>query len=194
MNSAQFKAQMAILGEIFDKDLSSGVVSRYFWDTYGDLPDDVLLEAFATIKRSGKFFPRPADFDEAVRQIGRKAGAINDGASAWDAMQRDLFGCWSEANDRVNIRVHGYPWPNDRCRQILRGQLNCTVRDVVEMHPAEYAKTREAFIRAYDGAAQVDQAEATVAKLQAPAPISMPTSEPRAFVPPPPLRRIGGES
>jgi hypothetical protein len=184
MNSAQFKGQIMTLAELTNKEFTTDAVPRYWWETFGDLPDDVLLQAFAVAKRTSKFFPSPNEFDEIIRQIGRKSGAVVDGATAWDAMQRDLFGCWSETNDRINIRVHGYPWPNDRCKQILRGQLNCTVRDVVEMHPAEYAKTREAFVKAYDGAAQTEQAEATVAKIAAPAPLSV--------VAPPPLRRISG--
>ena len=174
MNSTDFKREILILAELFDKDIRSGVVGRYFWDTFGDMPDDVLMQAFAVAQRSLKWFPKPAEFDAIIRTIAAKGGAVVDGASAWDALERDLFGCWSETNDRINVRVHGYPWPNDRCKAILRGELNCTVRDVAEMHPKGVADLRARFIALYDGVAQVAQAEQTVARLAAPETVPVP--------------------
>ena len=174
MNSAQFKSQLMTLAELTNKEFTSDAVPRYWWQTYGDLPDDVLQKAFAAAQRASRFFPTPAEFDAILRQIAAKGGAVVDGASAWDAMERELFGCWSETNDRINVRVHGYPWPNDRSKAILRGELNCTVRDVAEMHPKGVADLRARFIALYDGAAQVAQAEQTVARLAAPETVPIP--------------------
>jgi len=99
-----------------------------------------------------------------------------DGGAAWEAMQRTMFSCWSVTNDQITIRATGYPWPTDRCKAILRGDLNLTVRDVAEMHPAEYAKTRDRFIALYDRDQQTVQAQETAARLAAPetAPIPIP--------------------
>lgn len=157
---------------------------KYWWQTYGDLPDDILQTAFQVAAQSGGFFPTPATFNEILRGISAQSGAVVDGASAWEAMDRSMFSCWSETNDRINVREHGYPWPDERCKQIIRNDMRRMVRDIAEMHPAEYAKTRERFIALYDGARVVEQASATVAKIEAPAPLSV--------VAPPPLRRISG--
>jgi len=187
VNSAQFKGHLVLLAEMTNKDLSEPL-ARYWWQTYGDLPDAVLVAAFEIAKQSCRFFPAPAEFSAFLRGISAQSGAVVDGAAAWEAMQRDLFGCWSETNDRINVRANGYPWPTDRCKAILRGDLNLTVRDVAEMHPAEYAKTRERFIALYDRDQQVAQAEQTVARLAPPETVPIP-------IPPRPQRPrlVGGE-
>lgn len=164
---------------------------KYWWTRYGDLPAEIVRAAFQQALDTCEFFPSPAAFNAILRDIGAQSGAIVDGASAWDAMDRALFAAWSETNDRVNIRENGYPWPDGKdglCRAILRGELGLTVRDVAEMHPAEYAKTRARFVERFDARRQVAQAEATVAKLAAPTPTPLPAERPR-------LRPVaGGES
>ncbi len=183
MNKATFQELLTLLGELTNKKLSPAV-RDYWWSRYGDLPADVIRTAFQAALDTCEFFPSPAAFNEILRDVSAQSGAVVDGASAWEAMDRTMFSCWSETNDRINVREHGYPWPDERCKQIIRNEMRRMVRDIAEMHPAEYAKTRERFIALYDGARVVEQAEATVAKIAAPAPLSV--------VAPPPLRRISG--
>lgn len=187
MDQTTFQGLLTLLGELTSKKLSPDV-RKYWWTRYGDLPADVLRTAFQAALDSCEFFPSPAAFNDILRGISAQSGAVVDGAAAWDAMQREIFGCWSETNDRINVRAHGYPWPNDRCKAILRGDLNLTVRDVAEMHPAEYAKTRERFIHLFDRDQQVAQAEQTVARLAPPETVPIP-------IPPRPQRPrlVGGE-
>jgi len=146
----------------------------------------VLQTAFQAALDTSEFFPSPAAFNEILRDVSAQSGAVVDGASAWEAMERGIFSCWSETNDRINVREHGYPWPDERCKQIVRGEMRRMVRDIAEMHPAEYAKTRERFIALYDGARVVEQAAATVAKIQAPDPVQLPAQRP------PRLQRVVG--
>lgn len=164
MDQTTFQGLLTLLGELTNKKLSPDV-RKYWWTRYGDLPADVLRTAFQAALDSCEFFPSPAVFNDILRGISAQSGAVVDGTSAWEAMQRAIFGCWSEANDRITIRATGYPWPTDRCKAILRGDLNLTVRDVAEMHPAEYAKTRDRFIHLFDSSQSVDQASTHVAKL-----------------------------
>ncbi len=134
----------------------------------------MLRTAFQTALDTCEFFPSPAAFNDILRGISAQSGTVVDGASAWDGMERAMFSCWSETNDRVNVREHGYPWPNERCKAVLRGDLNCTVRMIAEMHPAEYAKTRERFVALYDRAQQVNQAQDTAARLAPPDTVPIP--------------------
>lgn len=148
----------------------------------------MLHTAFQAALDTCEFFPTPAAFNEILRGISAQTGTVVDGASAWEAMDRSMFSCWSETNDRINVREHGYPWPDERCKQIIKGEMRRMVRDIAEMHPAEYAKTRERFIALYDGARVVEQASATVAKLQAPTPVPLNTARPPRH-----QRVIGGD-
>ena len=173
MNQTTFQKSLKLLGEATNKQLSPELI-RYWWQKYGDLPDEVLLTGFQVALDTCTFFPSPAEFNGLLRTISAAQGQIVDGASAWDAMERELFGCWSETNDRINVRVHGYPWPNDRCKALLRGELHCTVRDVAEMHPKGVADLRARFVARYDGVAQVAQAEQTVARLDPPETVPIP--------------------
>lgn len=162
MNSAQFKGQLLILAELTNKDLSSGVTAQYFWETFGHLPDDVLAPAFAMAKRTSRYFPSVPDFETLVRQVARGQGQIVDGVSAWEACERLIFRCWSEANDHLVRQEGGYPWPDAQCKSIVRDELNLTVRRIALLHPKEYERVREEFIRRYNGAAALVEAQAAV--------------------------------
>lgn len=159
MNNAQFKGHLVLLAEMTNKDLSTPLL-QYWWQTFGDLPDDTLLPAFEMAKQSCRFFPSPAEFNDLLRQVAASRGAIVDGASAWDQCERIIFRQWSEANDAKVRERGGYPWPNLTCKEIVREKLNHTPRSIAMMHAKDYAATRERFIAAYDSAQAVAQAEA----------------------------------
>jgi len=162
MNIAQFKGHLMLLAELANKDLSTPMV-QYWWQTYGDLPDAVLFPAFEIAKRKSKYFPTPSDFDEIIQSIAAKDGTIVNGEAAWNVLWRDVISQCSEASDRmIAERLRnggpGYAWPNERARVVVKDEMRTTIRALSEMHPAELAKRREAFIRHYDAGQAVAQA------------------------------------
>ena len=135
-------------------------LSALWWRKFGALPDGVLLPAFELALDTCKFFPSIAEFNDLLRAVAQAEGRIVDGATAWNACERALFSCWSETRDRLILaRGDGYPWPDERCKDVLRRQMDRTVRDVANMHPKEYATARERFIQLYDQGAQVGRAQ-----------------------------------
>jgi hypothetical protein len=131
-----------------------------WWRKFGALPDGVLLPAFELALDTCKFFPSIAEFNDLIRAVAQSEGGIVDGATAWNACERALFACWSETRDRLILaKGEGYPWPDPRCKEVLRGAMDRTVRDVANMHPKEYAATRDRFVALYDQGAQVAQAQ-----------------------------------
>lgn len=169
MNNTQFKGHLVLLAEMTNKDLSTPLL-QYWWQSFGDLPDETLLPAFEMAKQSCRFFPSPAEFREFLQEVASSQGAIVNGYTAWEALEKAIFRPWSEANDRVMVQENRkYPWPTPLCREVLRGQMALTPRDVAMMHPKEYAATRERFIKAFDSAQTVGHAvERTQAALDAP--------------------------
>lgn len=146
-----------------------------WWRKFGHLPDGLLVPAFELALDTCKFFPSIAEFNDLLRTVAKSEGAVVDGATAWDAIERAIIGRWSEAGDRMILSAGtGYPWPDDRCKRLVRDAMNLRVRDIATMHPAEYARTRDDFIRRYDQAEQVERAQVGVGVL------------------PTPLRQIGG--
>lgn len=166
MNNGQFRGHLVLLAEVTNKDLS-GPLIELWWTTFGDLPDHVLLTGFHLAMQSAEFFPTPARFRQLLGAIAAEAGAPIGGQATWEAMERDIFRRWSETGDRLIASTVGgkYPWPDDRSREVLRGQLTLTVRDVVMMHPAEYAATRERFVELYDEGRMVAEAHEAVDRL-----------------------------
>lgn len=135
-------------------------LSALWWRKFGALPDGVLVPAFDLALDTCKFFPSIAEFNDLIRAVAQAEGAVLDGATAWNACEKALFTCWSEARDRLLLaKDEGYPWPDTRCKEVLRGAMDRTVRDVANMHPKEYAATRERFVALYDQGAKVAQAQ-----------------------------------
>lgn len=161
MNNAQFKGHLMLLAEMTNKDLSAPLV-QYWWQTFGHLPDDTLVPAMEMAKQSCKFFPSPAEFNDILRQVAAARGAIVDGASAWDECERIIFRQWSEANDHLVRQQGGYPWPNLRCKEIVRDRLNLTPRMIALMHAKDYDATRSRFVKAYDEGQAVERAEVAI--------------------------------
>ena len=56
----------------------------------------------------------------------------------------------------------GYPWPNPKCKEIVRERLNLTPRMIALMHAKDYEATRGRFIAAYDSAQAVERAELSI--------------------------------
>lgn len=120
----------------------------------------MLGAAFELVIDTCKFFPSPAEFNDLLRQVAAAAGAVVDGASAWDECERLIFRQWSEASDRLVLQAgQGYPWPNPRCKEIVRERLNLNVRAIATMHAKDYDQTRARFIAAYDSGQAVERAE-----------------------------------
>lgn len=139
--------------------------------------------ALARYKQGGRaFFPTVPEILKAVSELAAARGVAVDGASAWEAMQRALFSQWSEAGDRlIGTRIAaggpGYPWPNERCREIVKGRMNRTVRGIAQIESAyELDKVRAEFVRYYDAKQAVDAVEAqdTAARLPAPETVPIP--------------------
>lgn len=162
MNHAQFKGQLMTLAELTNKDLSSLTV-KYFWDTFGTLPDDVIQPAFELAKRTCKFFPSPAEFGELVESLTARSGEIVNGATAWESCQQLIFGRYSEATEaQIRKEGNGYPWPNERCKHVTRKVLGLTVRDIAMKSGRDLDITRAKFIAAYDSVQAVERAEAAI--------------------------------
>jgi hypothetical protein len=161
MQRSHFQKQLTLIGTATNKELTPGL-SDLWWRKFGALPDDVLAAAFEVVIDTCRFFPSPAEFNDILRQVAASRGAIVDGATAWDECERLIFRQWSEAGDRLVLQSgQGYPWPNPRCKDIVRERLNLTVRGIAMMHARDYDQTRARFIAAYDSGQAVERAEAT---------------------------------
>lgn len=141
-------------------------LAALWWRKFGDLPDGILVPAFELALDTCKFFPSIAEFHELIHTVARSEGAIVDGASAWEAIERDIIGRWSETNDRLLASTgRKYPWPDDRSRDILRNEMGCMVSSLAQMHPKGLAEVRGRFVAKYDAALATEQSRAGVAKL-----------------------------
>jgi len=144
--------------------------------------DEVTIRGALTRYRQGgrSFFPTVPEILKAASELAAARGVAVDGASAWEAMQRALFGQWSEASDRlISTRIAaggpGYPWPNERCREIVKARMNRTVRGIAQIESAyELDKVRGEFIRLYNANEAADEAEQTVARLAPPETVPIP--------------------
>jgi hypothetical protein len=137
-----------------------------WWRKFGDLPDGILGPAFELALDTCKFFPSIAEFHELIHTVARAEGGIADGATAWEAIERDIIGRWSETNDRLLASTNRrYPWPDDRSRAILRDEMGCMVSSLAQMHPKGLAEVRERFVAKYDATLATEQARAGVARL-----------------------------
>jgi hypothetical protein len=162
MTNAHFKGHLMLLAEMTNKDLSAPLV-QYWWQTFGNLPDATLLPAFEMAKQSCRFFPSPAEFHDLLRQAAAATGAVVDGATAWDECERLIFRQCSEAGDRLVLQSgQGYPWPNPRCKELVREQLNLTVRGIATMHAKDYDATKARFVALYDSVQAVERAEQAI--------------------------------
>lgn len=151
-----------------------------YLDELAGLDEVTLRGALARYRQGGRpFFPTVPEIEKAANELATARGVAVDGAAAWEAMDRALFRVWSEAGDRlIGMRIvdggPGYPWPNERCREIVRIRMNRTVRGLATIeNEIERAKARAEFVRLYDATSANEQAKAN---LEAPQP----------------LRRIGG--
>lgn len=168
MNRIHFQERLTLIGAATNKVLSPEL-SGLWWRKYGDLPDELLLEAFQLVEDTCRFFPSPAEFNDLLRRIGASRGQIVDGMTAWDAIERDILGNWSETNDRLMASAgRRYPWPDDRSRDILRSEMGCMVSALAQLHPKGLAEVRDRFVAKYDAALATEQARAGVAKLAQP--------------------------
>lgn len=141
-------------------------LAALWWRKFGDLPDAILLPAFELALDSCKFFPSIAEFNDLIRTVGRAEGGIVDGASAWEAIERDILGRWSETSDRLMASAgKRYPWPDERSRDILRNEMGCVISALAQMHPKALGDIRDRFIAKYDAALTTERARAGVAKL-----------------------------
>lgn len=165
MNQATFQKSLRLLSDATSKKLSTELI-RFWWQRFGDLPDDILAEGFMRALDSCDYFPSPSQFMAILRDISASQGGIADGATAWEAIERDIIGRWSETNDRLLASTNRrYPWPDDRSRAILRDEMGCMVSGLAQMHPKGLAEVRERFVAKYDAALATEQARAGVAKL-----------------------------
>jgi hypothetical protein len=95
-----------------------------WWRKFGDLPDGILVPAFELALDTCTFFPSIAEFHGLIRTVAASEGAVVDGATAWEAIERDIIGRWSETGDRLLASTNRkYPWPDDRSREILRDEM-----------------------------------------------------------------------
>jgi hypothetical protein len=165
MNQTTFQKSLKLLSEATSKRLSPELAA-YWWRRFGDLPDEILIEAFQRALDSADYFPSPAQFMGILRDISASQGAIVGGAGAWEAIERDILGQWSETNDRLMASAgKRYAWPDERSRDILRNEMGCMVSALAQMHPRALAEVRDRFVAKYDAAIATDQARAGVAKL-----------------------------
>ena len=132
-----------------------------WWRKFGNLPDSVLVPAFELALNTCTFFPSIAEFNAILRRVAGAEGEVVDGASAWEACERRVFSCWSEAGDSL-IRQSGggYDWPDEQCKRLVRETLNLTVRAIATMHEIEYGKVKARFIEQYEAGRQVSEAQA----------------------------------
>lgn len=165
MNQQTFQKSLKLLSDATSKTLSPELI-RFWWQRFGDLPDEVLQEAFIRALDTCNYFPSPAQFMGILREISASQGAIVSGASAWEAIERDIIGQWSETGDRL-LASSGrrYPWPDERSREILRNEMGCMISSLAQMHPKALAEIRDRFIAKYDATLATEQARAGVAKL-----------------------------
>ena len=162
MNRTLFQKHLMLIGTATNKELAPAL-SDLWWRKYGGLPDDVLTAAFEVVIDTCKFFPAPAEFNDILRQVAAASGAVVDGATAWDECERLIFRQWSEAGDRLVLQAgQGYPWPNPRCKELVRERLNLTVRGIATMHAKDYDATRGRFIALYDSVQAVERAEQAI--------------------------------
>lgn len=167
MNQTTFQKSLRLLSDATNKRLAPELM-RFWWQRFGDLPDDILAEAFMRALDSCDFFPSPSQFMAILRDISASQGAITDGASAWEVIDRDIIGQWSETGDRLIAQSgKGYPWPDDRSKAILRSEMGYMISALAQMHPKAVAEVRDRFIGKYDAAVATEQARAGVAKIEA---------------------------
>lgn len=126
--------------------------------------DDVTLRAALQrcAQSNSKYFPTVPEILAAVEELATARGTAEGGAALWEDCERRIFRQWSEANDHLVRQQGGYPWPNNRCKQIVRETLNLTPRMIALMHPKDYAETRTKFIAAYDSVQAVERAESAI--------------------------------
>ncbi len=183
MNQQTFQKSLKLLSDATSKKLSPELAG-FWWQRFGDLPDDILAQAFMQALNTCDYFPSPAQFMTILRGISASQGAIVDGASAWESIERDIIGQWSETGDRLMASAGTkYAWPDDRSRQILRNEMGSMISSLAQMHPKGLAEIRDRFVAKYDAALAVTQAREGVAKLDA--------QQAAGLIPPTPLRQIG---
>lgn len=76
-NEIRFKEYMTAMGEIFDKEITPAL-SGIYWKILKPFSDEQCKVAFEQIFQTAKFFPKPADFLEALQ--GKKE---DQAALAW---------------------------------------------------------------------------------------------------------------
>lgn len=144
-----------------------------YLDDLAHLDDVVLRAALHRCAQSNtKYFPTLPEILDAVDDLATARGVGAGGAALWEECERYIFRVWSEANDHRVRQAGGYPWPNDRCKQIIRETLNLTPRMIATMHPKDYAETRGRFVSAYDSVQAIEFADAQErARLNEPTPL-----------------------
>ena len=60
-----FKEQVVMLGEVFDKKITGGLIKIY-WETLRQYSDEQAANAISAHVRTGTFFPRPADLIKLI--------------------------------------------------------------------------------------------------------------------------------
>lgn len=102
MNHQRIVAELLLLAEMFDAELSETKITGYL-DALSDLPDDDLIAAMHESVKHCKFFPRVAEIREIVldrwretekkREVERRGKALEKAQSyrtQWEQEQRSL--------------------------------------------------------------------------------------------------------
>ena len=80
----RFKKQAVMLGEVFDKKITGGLIKIY-WETLRQYSDEQVANAVTSHVRTGTFFPRPADLIKLID------GTSEENAhEAWAEVMRQL--------------------------------------------------------------------------------------------------------
>lgn len=177
MNNTEFRRQLVTLAELTNKDLTP-TVAKWWGERYSNLPDAVLRRAFEIAAERCRFFPTPAEFNAILEGLAAQSGHIVDGATAWDALDRDVLRTYAPG---ITKQI---PWPDERSREVLRGEMGKLIHDVCQMHPRDLAMVREEFIRRYDAGRMADRAQDTLDRLTASHPAALPARD---------LRLVSGE-
>ncbi len=76
-NIKRFREMMMILGEIHDRKIT-GLILDIYWKVLEPFHDDQCLQAFSTLLKTMKFFPKPAEFLELL-----EARKEDEATAAW---------------------------------------------------------------------------------------------------------------
>lgn len=83
-----FKAGMAGLGLVYDRDVTSSELNGTYWLALYEYPDEAVKRAFTQVLKTCKWFPRVADLVEAIEGARKNMGKL-----AW-AELKTMLGTW----------------------------------------------------------------------------------------------------